>query len=454
MDSVRSAIRYVSVFVLIIMMSRSLLLVLPVAYAQPLKKQSITRSPVNDSYVLVGGQNGTWFRGDQWPKLIKISHLRTVTELLPASGNGAVWTGAWNGSQWLISGYGEGNPADALNPFIYLYDGHNQILAGTQHMLEPASWNGGDIFAASYNGREWLISGLGSGPLSSNLKPSNHMALGLFDGYNITDLSFAVPHQWDAILYANAWNGHNWLVGGGWEGNEGVLFRFDGSIFTDLVGDAESVISNFHSVQAIEWNGDYWLIGGVGFLAKYDGRKFSDLTPQLDTVINSQYALDNRRCCNSVNALAWNGTRWMIGGGAPITSPQPLTAWLVTYDGDKFTDLQHLLPSHIINAANSSILTITYTTNSWLLAGYANDHGLLLSYTNSTITNLSYLVNMTMSTVNWIGERPAPTIRPAQIGQHSLTRIGVTVLLPMFIAAVVGIMLWKRRQHIRRSLVA
>jgi hypothetical protein len=230
------------------------------------------------------------------------------------------------------------------------------------------------------------------------------MALGLFDGYNFTDASSDVPDQWDAILFANAWNGQYWLVGGGWEGNEGVLFRYNGTNFTDLSAQLDTVVPQYDSVQAIGWNGDYWLVGGVGFLVKYDGLNFTDLTPELNAVITSRNPLHYDRCCNSVNALAWNGISWLIGGGAPILAAQPLTAWLAAYDGNTFSDLSTLLPSNIVNQAqNSSILTIAYTDDSWFIGGYANDHGMLLSYANSTITNLSYLVN-SMSTVNWVGE--------------------------------------------------
>ena len=407
MNHSKSSVRSVLVFVLILIVCTSLLLPVIRVQLNSTKRTATGNQSVGEPYILVGGQNGTWFRPDQRSKLYKVSiSNRSVTQLMPTIGPSVVWAGGWNGSQWLISGFGaSSSAADASNPFIYLYDGQNQILAGTQHLGEQqASWNGGDVFAASYDGDEWLVSGLGFGEIPGSLKPSNRMALGLFDGYNFTDLSSDVPDQWDAILFANAWNGQYWLVGGGWEGNEGVLFRYNGTNFTDLSAQLDTVVPQYDSVQAIGWNGDYWLVGGVGFLVKYDGLNFTDLTPELNAVITSRSPLHYDRCCNSVNALAWNGISWLIGGGAPLLAAQPLTAWLAAYDGNTFSDLSTLLPSNIVNPAqNSSILTIAYSDDSWFMGGYANDRGMLLSYANSTITNLSYLVN-SMSTVNWVGE--------------------------------------------------
>jgi hypothetical protein len=424
-------------------------LLLPVAQAQLCRNTPATANHnFDEHYALVGGQNGTWFQSGQHSKLEQISILdHSVTQLIPTMEPGVVWTGEWNGSQWLISGFGAANSeVNASNPFIYLYDGHKQILAGTPYLgKQQVSWKGGDVFAASYNGTHWLLTGLGFGTVSGSLK-SNRMALGLFDGYHFTDLSSNIPAQWDAILYANAWNGKYWLVGGGWKGNEGVLFRYDDPHITDLVDQVESVIPNFHSVQAIGWNGDYWLIGGVGFLVKYDGRDFTDLGPELDNAVNLQSPLYFHECCDSVNAIAWNGNSWMIGGGAPILDMQPLTAWLATYNGNTFSDLSPLLPSNVVNPSqNSSILSITYTDQTWFIGGYANHHGMLLSYANSTVTNLSYLVNG-MSTVNWIGGSPqALTItRRSQTSQSPLIQMSTTAVVSIIIAAI-GAMLWKKR---------
>jgi hypothetical protein len=329
------------------------------------------------------------------------------------------------------------------NPYIYLYDGKQQIVAGSQDRFrDEFSWHGGDVFAASYNGSEWLLSGLGSDSLASSLPPSNHMALALFDGYKFIDLSPTLPtkirpNQWDAILYANAWNGRYWLVGGGWAGNvipSLRLFRYDGSKFTDLSTQLDNVVPN-GAVQSIQWNGDYWLVGGVGFLVKYDGQEFTDLTHELNAVIAPGYAV--HECCNAVNALSWNGAEWLIAGGTPIAityTLQQLNAWAVTYDGNKFTNLSQLLPTQITHPTyNSSILTATYTDNAWFLGGYADGHGTLISYTNSTTTDLSYLIRQETSTVNWVGGWAPKVEQPLQNyavnGKFLLATIIATIIV-------------------------
>lgn len=414
-----------------------------------------------DQYVLVGGQNGKWFNTlGQTPRLYRIfPSNHSITTLGPLPSVGAVWTGSWNGSQWLISGWGATLGTNGSNPYIYLYDGQSQIVAGTRNLWRSeASWHGGDIFAASYNGSEWLLSGLGSDWLPSGWgsqstgKLTNHMALALFDGYRFTDLSAAVPNQWDAVLFANAWNGHFWLVGGGWQGNEGVLYRYDGANFTDLSSQLESAMwmsgRVFHSVQAIEWNGDYWLLGGVGFLAKYDGWNFTDLTPALNAALGPRHALSYALCCNAVNALAWNGDSWQIGGGAPVTTPQQMTAWAASFDGERFTDLTPLIPSYIAsNPQGSSILTITYTRGSWFFGGYANDTGFLLSYANSTMTNLSGMIKDKMTVVNWVGGWPdLPHETSSPIGT-----LGTYIIAPIVILTIASALAIMYRKHNHRA---
>lgn len=370
MNRLRLVFRSVSILTIIVTVGL-LSLLTPGTNAQPLTVSSATSDPSTPSYILVGGQNGSWYGYGQFPRLYRISlPNHSVTQLTPVSGQGTVWTGSWNGSQWLISGWGKDPGTNGSDPYIYLYDGQQQIVAGsTDRFKDEFSWHGGDIFSASYNGSEWLLSGLGSDSLASGLPPSNHIALALFDGHKFTDLSPNIPskiqpNQWDAILYANAWNGHYWLIGGGWAGNiipSFRLFRYDGSNFTDLSDQFSNLVLN-GAVQSIQWNGNYWLVGGIGFLVKYDGQEFTDLTPELNHVIAPQYSV--HACCNAVNALSWNGTEWMIAGGTPIAltySLQPINAWAVTYDGHKFTDISPLLPTEIAHPTeNSSILTVTH----------------------------------------------------------------------------------------------
>jgi hypothetical protein len=345
--------------------------------------------------VFVGGQNGTWFEQGQTPRAYEI-YLQNFSfvPVTPVRGGGTVWGGGFNGSQLLVSGWGSDDAS--FGPYICLYNGESVVTEGSLDVYgQASSWNGGDIFSASYNGKEWLLSGLGSGPLRGYL--GNHMGLGTFNGSVFTDLSSDVPDQQDAILYTNAWNGQYWLVGGGYERN-GVLFAFDGEKFVDLTGQAESVIANFASVQSIGWNGSDWLIGGVGFLAAYDGHTFIDLTPQLEHTVSNQI--------QSVNAIAWNGQAWIIGGGTPVAQLTPSQAWIASYTSTGFVDLSYMLPSYVSDATqSSSILTVTSANGVWTIGGYSGNHGILLAYNDGALMDYSNLVS-SLTYVNWVNWVP------------------------------------------------
>lgn len=353
------------------------------------------------SYLIVGGQNGTWGKAGQTPRLYKIfpqTHSVTRISLSAVADGGpiwgTVWGGGWNGSEWLISGFCY--TATSSGPYLYSYDGRKTTLAATldEYGKESSSWSGGDIFAASYNGREWLLSGLGSGILSSKQdRPTNHMSLGTFNGNVFTDLSERIPNQHDAILYANTWNGQYWLVGGGYLG-DGVLFAFDGNRITDLTERIEVAVHSFSSVQSIAWNGKYWLIGGVGFLAEYNGASFVDLTRPLKRTL----ATNNFQ---SVNAIAWDGESWIMGGGAPVGQLKPSVAWFAVYNASGFVNIP--FPIHLSNILqDATIVTITTFDKSWILGGHSNTHGILLSYSRGIFTDLSGLVSDT-TYVNWVG---------------------------------------------------
>ena len=354
---------------------------------------SLINAP-SGGYVFVGGQNGTWFEQGQSPRAYQIYFQNfSSVQLTPVRSGGTVWGGGFNGSQLLVSGWGSDDAS--LGPYICLYDGAHVVTAGSlDDYGEASSWSGGDVFSASYNGKEWLLSGLGSGPLPPyDKEATNHMSLGTFNGHVFTDLSSFVPDQLDAILYTNAWNGQYWLVGGGYKQN-GVLFTFNGSRFVDLTAQAESKISSFASVQSVGWNGSDWLIGGVGFLAEYDGHTFTDLTPQLANTVSNQI--------QSVNAIAWNGQSWMIGGGTPVAQLTPSHAWVVSYTSTGFADLSSMLPSYVSNGTqSSSILTITSADGVWTIGGYSGNKGILLAYNDGTLTDYSRLVS-SLSYVNWV----------------------------------------------------
>jgi hypothetical protein len=364
------------------------------------------------NYILVGGQNGTWFTQSQYPRLVQIfsdSNSSSSVHLTPIAGKGTVWGGGADNFDWLISGWGIGTAGGKSNPYLFVYNGSGQVTDSIEDSPE-AEWAGGDIFSISTNGTGWLLAGMGSGILNPHIvgtgkyRPTgtNHLSMGFFDGATFTDFSSKLPEQMDGILYANAYNGSAWLVGGGYL-SHGVLFLFDGKHFVDLTVAIKKSIPSFASVQSVAWNGHYWLIGGVGFLAKLDGNRFLDLSRNLSEALPLSIAPGTLQ---SVNALSWNGRTWLIGGGEPVAiDVVPSLGWLALYNSSKFTDLSNQLPLSVATTnSSSSILTIVHSSSDgyWLAGGYSKtNHGMLLKYQKQEVMDLS---NSTgdMSYVNWV----------------------------------------------------
>ena len=148
-------------------------------------------------YILVGGQNGTWFTQSQYPRLLQIfsdSNSSSSVNLTPIAGKGTVWGGGSDNFDWLISGWGIGTAGEKSNPYLFVYNGTGQVTDSIEDSAE-AEWAGGDIFSISSNGSGWLLSGMGSGILNPHTvgigkyRPTgtNHLSMGFFDGSTFTD---------------------------------------------------------------------------------------------------------------------------------------------------------------------------------------------------------------------------------------------------------------------------
>ena len=296
------------------------------------------------SFIVAGGQEGAWFGPSQYPELFKLMSNSTSSfqslhdfgaqSLVTVSGQGTVWSGGYNGTNWLITGWGSGK---YLNPYISLF---NQTTTSKTHLGDYSEigsaeqeWLGGDVFAVGWNGTDWLLTGMGSGELIPGQGITNHMSMALVSANGtFTDLSPQIPNQGDLILYANAWNGNYWLVGGGWFGSsQGELYVLSGDTITDITSQIASAVPSFSSVQSIVWNGQYFLIGGVGFLAEYNGSTFTDLTTRLNQALDASHSL-NDTSDNAVNAIAWTGTSWLIAGGTPVAyyGNESSSAWIAS----------------------------------------------------------------------------------------------------------------------------
>lgn len=363
--------------------------------------------------VLVGGQNGAWFSKDQSPTLSKVDLTddEPISIKIPTvSGQGTVWTGGWNGTDWLFTGWGDIN---GLNPYYDIYNGNATAALSfanyTQAISAEAEWDGGDIFSATWNGTVWLLAGMGSGSLYSGQGITNHYSMAfLTAGGEFIDLSQSIPNNTDGILYASSWNGQEWLVGGGWYGYKtGVLYLVSqNGIIHDITSIISKSVPSFSAVQSLAWNGDVWMIGGVGFLAEYNPTtgQVRDMTGMLDSVLG-QDSLDDSKT-NSVNSIAWVNDEWIFAGGVTIAyrGQEAQTAWIASMDpiSGSFSDLTtSALPASILNNSNmSSIISISCQTGGCMFGGFAGSNPILVWYNGVNSVDFSHGLNMTY--IQWV----------------------------------------------------
>ena len=161
---------------------------------------------------------------------------------------------SWNpsGGYWLVAFYGLG--ADEMGKTIksnllLRYDGERFLKV----MSLPSSFV---VSSMDYNGEYWLLGGGDK--------------LAIYDGRNLSFVARLSDNE--NIQTVRRGSGY-WLVGT----NSGLV-KFDGDRVEKI---REGII-----VNDIEWNGEYWLIGGRGYagppkLLRYDGSAFEDLTPEL-----------------------------------------------------------------------------------------------------------------------------------------------------------------------------
>ena len=370
-------------------------------------------------FILAGGQNGEWFTPSQTPALYKVSlsGLGGASNSLPTESNsGAVWSGGWNGSDWLVTGWGSGD-SNGLNPYFDFYDSQAQselyFSNYTQDSAAEQEWSGGDVFSATWNGSMWLLTGMGSGVLNPGDGAVNHYSMAFVTSNGtFIDLSQSIPQNIDGILYASSWNGFNWLVGGGWYGfNTGVLYQVtpNGAI-VDLTSVIKEWVPELSTVQSIEWNGTDWMIGGVGFLALYNPTTGAvyDLTGALDSVLNTADSLHDYMI-NAVNSIVWTKGTWMLAGGAPVgfEETENQTAWVASFDpqSGQFYDLtSQLIPSSILQGSMSSILSMACDDVGCALGGFSSNNPVLIWYNGSVTTDLSSTLSSgNMIYVQWVG---------------------------------------------------
>lgn len=277
--------------------------------------------------------------------------------------------------------------------------------------------------SVAWNGDEWLIGWEGAiDPTLGRYERSIDLAL-LREG-NVSFVSLGNPASMDRVYWANdywlityhpqprpdtgfarydgeklvklplimllggiEWNGEYFLIGGDNASHRGwmpVLIKYDGMRMVELASFDESV-----TVQEIGWNGAYWLIGlsvynkseGEPYsrLVKYDGT-FTDLWRSSEIV--------------NVEFIEWSGEYWLIAGNDGRGR-----ALIYRYDGVEFADLsQNFREARMI-------YSILWNGEHWLLGG---DRGVLKKYDGISFEDLTlqaaFDVEGSVNTIAWNGE--------------------------------------------------
>lgn len=158
----------------------------------------------------------------------------------------------------------------------------------------------------------------------------------------------------EVFITSMEWNGDYWLIGGFHSSREkGVrqfLVRFNGESFFDL-SEKLKLRTPELTLEDLGWNGEYWLLAynfqDSGELKKFDGADFGTI------------ALPNVR---RIYGFDWNGEYWLIGNDG----------YLVKYDGENMTDLT---ADFTESTGLDGVSSILWVNDSWLVMGVKEKAG-------------------------------------------------------------------------------
>jgi len=169
----------------------------------------------------------------------------------------------------------------------------------------------GGVYAIAWNGSSWLIGGQRS--------PGgvDHGVLIALRGDTVTNLTGSIANDFaGGGVWSIGWNGTSWLIGGN-SSRSATLLSFNKGSFIDLtsrlVGHGPQPW-----VQMLAWNGNEWMVGGHGVFGLWTNMGYIDLFPTSPFQTGGVYS------------SAWNGTAWLVGGdGRELVAVQGVTGTMV-----------------------------------------------------------------------------------------------------------------------------
>jgi len=189
----------------------------------------------------------------------------------------------------------------------------------------------------------------------------------------------AAPNIHPYVLdYTYGWNGNYWLIGGTvWHNVTGIngkfkLVRYDGNNFTLINHETGN---GLNSINAIAWNGRYWLLGGGNTLWKYNGKKITDLSGELHSLTGNSFY---------IKTIKWSNGYWLInlwrinlnshGYSIPIYKT-------VIYDNSSGFKMVDIKPTSYETHSSSS-----FNVKYWLIG---ENYGRLFRYNGRKLVDLS-----------------------------------------------------------------
>lgn len=269
---------------------------------------NITDIGWNGSEFLIAGENG---------KISRFDGLSTFTDI--SSNLSTAWSGSFSifaldwspsgfGNIWLVGG--AGGKLASLPPSSSTFADKSSSVSGI-----------GEIQAIEWNGSYWLIGGYFSS--TAKLYTCNATATTF---YSQTMPSYFLTEPVWAIESNNGGDSGINFIGG----RSSRYLKRTGAVNSPVNTDASHDVRDFGglNIQTINYNGSYWLIGGVdASLNSYNGYTYSDLKGALTSTAGAAWGAND-----DVLAIGSNGSFWLIGGIGTISGR------FVSFDGSSFAN--------------------------------------------------------------------------------------------------------------------
>jgi len=202
------------------------------------------------------------------------------TTFVPKSGGPIVGSClAWNGTMWV----GSVNylvTSNLLSDIIYSYDGNRWTTVANVFNAQPQITRGANCNGVAWNGTQWIMVGYGLGSSSTNIY--NSSILSSSNGVSWTN----VPNVTGFVGNGVAWNGNMWVAVGQSSAVSGTPIRYSYNgiqWFNTVTTYSEGTVWN-----QVAWSGRGWVAVGNGLIAlSYDGTNWTTVYTNAAVDVNS-----------------------------------------------------------------------------------------------------------------------------------------------------------------------